>query len=150
MLARNRNDCPPQEGVTPAQDGMIFTPTLAERYPMVKEIIVRANFSEPNRIPSLDSQKYIFKPEAPAYFEIPCPSNDCLGGSFNLDFVIASMLFHRIAKGEGNLHDKGGQRSYLANQHLCLLEMHYTITIHYAKGYEAQPYSQASFSLSTA
>ena len=126
---------------------MVYTQTLAERYPMVKEILIKASFNEPNSIPRFGVQNHAFKPESPAHFEIPCPSENCLDGSFNLDFVIANMLFRRIAEGEGMLHDKGGERSYLANKHLCLLEMHYTITIRYAKGYEAPARSQSSFSL---
>lgn len=117
----------------------ISTPTLAEEFPEVEELIIEMNFMEDGREYPRLQRKATITPNQHAYFEEECPLfPKCVGGGFVLRMAILELLSQRRKEDTGKLVCRG-RRNIEGSIHTCLLELQYRITAHYKKDANTNP-----------
>ena len=104
------------------QRGYASSNTVSERFPRVRELVFELRFTAAESKPLLSPYKQIYTGDMQAFFELQCPSRECLGGGFDLSTAAANAAGSHEGISRGRIQCRG-----VAQGSACVVELHYEI-----------------------
>ena len=101
--------------------------SVRERFPTLQQLVVELTFIDPRSIGRYSPRLHTFSASAKAFFAIACPRTLCLGGGFDLDSIILTMLGAEATTSAGVLQCHGWIEPTRNENTRCLLQMHYRL-----------------------
>jgi hypothetical protein len=104
---------------------------LRDEFPRVRQLTLQLTFTDARGFASYSRQMRIFAPAATAFFKIPCPSLECMGGGFDLGSVIWNLSNRRASETSGRCDCLGRDSTDESDPHYCGVQLDYRVTVAY-------------------
>jgi hypothetical protein len=89
------------------QHGYTAATTIGERFPGIGELSLELRFTQAGGSPLLSPYRQIYTADMQAFFELQCPSRDCVGGGFDLQQAVLNATRSRDGISQGLLRCHG-------------------------------------------
>ena len=119
------------------QRAYLNTRLLRDEFPRVEQLTLQLIFTDASGASSYSAQMRSFAPAATAFFDIPCPAAECMGGGFDLASVISRLSGRAGHETSGRLDCQGHDSTDQRDPHYCRIQLHYRVTVAYAEPLEA-------------
>jgi hypothetical protein len=107
------------------------SPSINDLFPGVKAVRINLTFEDPDKRGDPQPKQLTFGPAHKAYFHIPCPFWECVGGGIDLDTAVRDAVRTRTASVRGEQSCQGWQDPERIGKHRCWLKTRYEIRIEY-------------------
>jgi hypothetical protein len=106
---------------------------LRVAFPAIQQLRLELSFEDGTSAIPPASQSHVLHPPARAFFEFPCPHQDC-DGRFDLTAAVNVALTDTARRAEGMLECPGDRPHRNASRKACQLRLVYAITAIYQRG----------------
>lgn len=108
------------------------SPSLAEKYPQLKSLLVELTYCDATDLHKTGQIKYTVNlTNAKSAFSFVCPNNECVGGDFDLSKKLAGAVAACLATATGEISCQGWRSKATINSVHCHNILRYTFKLKY-------------------
>ena len=110
------------------------SPLLNKKYPKVTDVNIEMSYEDPDGLCNFNPEQRKYSQKDKAFFNIKCPSVECVSGGFDLSLEVDKLVSSHLDKLEGTVLCQGWLDKERINRSRCWLKLDYTISAKYKDG----------------